>query len=174
MQKSNVHELVAYSNRIVDKLLAADGDPELLDQLLLSIQKQIAERVDGYVYLIGTLTDQEKALRARSSEFTNAARVCKNTTERIKEFFKTTMEETKRHELVGDDFKLKLSPTKASLVLDETQIPEKFKKQTILIEPDKDKIRAALTQGEEVPGAELVENYALRKYVNKQTKKGGK
>jgi len=88
------------------------------------------------------------------------------THEKLKEHIKGVMKFKETSELQGHTHRYVLSAVKPRLVVQGTELPREF----ILIEtrevPDKEKIRAALKEGKEVPGAHLETSYALRPYLN--------
>lgn len=173
-KKKSLHDLVAYSNHLVEILISQDeGDTsEEVVQTLVSLENQIANKVDSYVYVTDRLKVEAEYMKEKAKEFSNAARVLTNAADRIKLRVKEVMRESDMTEIKGEDFRLKLTPTKPRLVLgDMEDIREDYKVEVIVKQIDKDKIVEALMAGLEVEGAHFEESFALRKYVNKSNGK---
>jgi hypothetical protein len=77
------------------------------------------------------------------------------------------MVELDKDELKGENYRFKLSNTKAALEYDESVLPDKYKIQTIVESVDKEMLRLDLENGLDVEGAFLKNSKVLRKYISK-------
>lgn len=78
-------------------------------------------------------------------------------------------------ELEGDSFIFKLQKTKDKVVIDdEKKLSDFFLRTKVVHEPDKTAIFDALKSGQQVDGAQLVPNFALKKTINTKKLKEAK
>jgi len=168
MKSDSLQVLVADANTIVELLIESNGEitPEI-ETTLTELEKNLTNKVDAYFVVIERLQFETKYFKAKASVFNNAAKTLSNTEERLKENIKRALRAMDKTEIVGNDYKFKISKTKPRLIIDPQILADKFKKQTIVIEPDKDKIRALLDAGILIKGAHYEESFALRKTINK-------
>lgn len=125
-----------------------DLDPQVLTDTLESVMGSIEVKASGYVNVIKQLEMEQKQAEVVSQEFQKKARVRENAIKRMKEALKVAMERLDTKELDAGDFKIKLQKNggKQPLVLDG-DVPENMCK--VILEPDKDRIRAFLEGLEE-------------------------
>lgn len=141
----------------------------ILDQWESEITTNLKEKADNCNSLIESIELEESYFREKSKQCSEVARTLANARERLKDRIKYVMISTGVNEIEGNEIRFKLSNTKPALVLDEATLPVSWKMEIITIEPDKERIRAALEQGEFIPGATLKESHALRVYINKRS-----
>lgn len=163
--------LVAQANFITERLIENEGEvtPEL-DELLTIHTSQLAQKVDSYAVVMERLESEAEYWRKKSQDMAAKAKAMTNAQERIKDQLKAAMQILSLEQLAGEHFSFKLSKSRPKLSIDATALPADFKTQTIVYEPDKDKIADALNSGLDVPGAEYVPVYALRKTLSRGAK----
>jgi hypothetical protein len=72
------------------------------------------------------------------------------------------MHSLKAQKLVGNERTLLMRANPPRLIIeDETAIPKDYLREKVLIEPDKNSIKAALSLGEEIAGVKLVQTMSL-------------
>jgi predicted transcriptional regulator len=148
------------------RLMETGGEmDDQLEAFFSELTEKFAEKVDAYQYIITRLEKEEAALKDEASKYNAAARAMKTARERMKATIKYVMESRGVTEIFGEKTRMVLSRTKDALDIDESQIPAAFKKQIMTYEIDRERIRAELEKGNEVPGARLVPGFALRSYV---------
>ena len=138
---------------------ACNGTPE-------EIKARLASKIDAYHYFIEKMTASSEVLKAQADARYAVATSCSRLVKGLQERLKAAMEKLETTELSGYETRFKLSPTKKSLEINETELPTAWLMEVVTYKPDKEKIRAMLESGGEIPGCKLVGGTALRKYLN--------
>ena len=125
----------------------------------------LREKVDRYRHIIDAFGARADYFAELEKQARDAKKVFENQAERLKANLRRAIEATGQDELLGNDWRYKLTRGKEKLVT-TNDLPDTFKKEKVTLEPDKDQIISALEMGFEVPGAALVETTSLRCYVN--------
>lgn len=125
-------------------------DPEKLSRL----QMDFDDKVEGIALWIKDLLSDAAAIKAEKDKLADRQRVCENKAKNLKEYLSGF--------LAGQKFctpRVAISYRKSESVSvsDVGKIPKEYLKYKEP-EPDKTKIKNALKIGENIPGAELIEN----------------
>lgn len=150
---------------LLKKLSDANGEltPEL--EALVDVQEtDLQLKVEGYASMLSRLDREEEFMRSQAEPFLRAARTCKRLEKKLRENLKRALELLQVDEIKGESIRFKLSATKQALILDESQIPDKYKLTVMTFVTDKERIRSDLELGVEIPGARLEKSVALRQY----------
>lgn len=148
---------------------------ETLDTWMQINEQNMAEKIDGYAYLIDKLDSTSDFFDKKAKELTQAKKVCQNQIDKLKANLEYTMSTLNTDELLGDSFRYKLQNGKPKVeILDDALIPMYLIREKITLEPDKDKIKAELEKGEPLEFARLVESKTLRRYTNNKKLEGKK
>lgn len=161
--------LFTEANDIGLKLIENEGEitPDL-EERLNQLQIDLPEKVDAYVFIMEALEAQEAMYKKRAEFFSRLAKSHSGTRERIKERIKFLMQQGNKDEVLGNDYRFKLSPSKPSLKVNTELLPAKFTREVVLFEVDKKAIEEALMSGEDVPGAHFECGVTFRIYANKK------
>lgn len=165
-------ELVLESGVIAQSLIESGG--ELTPDIESSLTENIAalpSKVDGCQAVLDRLENESDYWKAKADEFYAVSKTISNARERLKDYIKQTMLNNGVKELSGHDIRICLQNSKAKLILDESKVPEIYKRQIVSTVIDKDKISEDLKIGVPVEGASLQEVFALKSYMNKTRKK---
>jgi hypothetical protein len=168
------------SNRLIESLLEAqDGlvTPEL-ETLMSDVSQALPEKIDSYYHVRERIKSEITYLNARETELRNHRKSLENAEARLSENLKYHMKQTGETELLGNDYRFKLSASKPKLIIEnENALPAGYVQEVVVKEPQKDRIKEDLEMGLTVPGAKLEQSNQLRSYpVTKQVerkKKGG-
>lgn len=165
-------ELVLDSSAIAQQLIENNGEltPELETALTENIQN-LPSKIDGCQAVLERLENEAAYWKAKSDEFLAVSKTVSNTRERLRDYIKVTMLSNGVKELKGLDTRMCLQNSKPKLLIEESRLPEEYKRQVVSIEIDRDKIIQDLAAGVFVAGAIHQEVFALRSYVNKGQKK---
>lgn len=164
--------LFAEQNKIIEKLI--EGDGEISSELEIEMKDLAAiteAKTDGYYLILERLESESLFFKTRADEFTTASKTLSNAHFRIKARLKDLMQQNDFQELIGHDYKFKLSASKPSVIINnEDLIPSEYKTEVTTIQIDKNKISEDLRIGVPVSGASLQESFALRSSVIKSLK----
>lgn len=140
---------------------AAEGEitPEM-DEALTINQAELQQKSLGYIEYIG----HQDALTARIDEEIKRLQAFKKRTTKSVDYLKGKLLEAV--ELFGpyeaDLHKIGTRKSTAVEVFDEEKLPNEYKVRKVVEGPDRAKIKDAIKQGENVPGAALVERQNLK------------
>ena len=165
---STLNEIIAQSNTSINKIIENGG--ELTEELALELENlntALVNKVDNYAIFTDRIKNEITYFKSKAKEFSDVSKTLTSLDKNIKERIKFAMTELDKDELKGDNYRFKLSNTKAALEYDEAVLPDRYKIQTIVENVDKDMLRIDLENGLEVEGAFLKNSKSLRKYISK-------
>lgn len=151
-------ELNEQANAIERMLIENDGEltPELEDAIQ-NIEIHTARKIDGYAFVIDRAKMLEKFWKEKAKTYTNVGRGCANLVKQIQDRLKWVMEEQEKPVIEGDEFRFSLTDIAKRLeIVDVDLLPDEYKIEKTVYEPDTAAIRAAIEAGEEIPGANLL------------------
>ena len=168
---TKLFDYVIESNCLTQQIVACNGElsPEMEDALA-KVELGLAHKVDGYKFMMDRLDVESDYWSSQAEVYTKIAKAHKKAKERMKQALKDAMLAMDRKEILGDNVRFSLTPTKASLVINEELLPNQHKIVVTTMVPDKEAIREYLESGEEITGAKLEPSFALRSYANKGNK----
>ncbi len=149
--------LASEAGMISKMLLECGGEltPELEAKLEVNA-KLLCEKADGYNYIIEELEAQEAIWKRRKDACAAIEKRFKTQTERLWERIRIAMREMGKNVIAGNLHKFCLEKGVDSLVIDdEKAIPNEFKIVVQTTAVDKEKLKASLKEGFEIPGAHL-------------------
>jgi hypothetical protein len=138
----------------------------MIEQWLDEVQRSVAFKVDGYHAFMDALETDATRLKTRASELRDAANRLENLRELMKNRIKVAMGLLETTEIKGQYHRFKLVNGAPSLIVSKTELPSEYLKEIVTIEPDRERIVAALKAGEQITGAALQPTQQLRSYVN--------
>jgi len=167
-EKQSLRELVSFAAELMNELVESGGvlTPELEAKLNV-IELSLPEKVDAYAFVMQKLEFEAEYWKKQAETYNKIKTACQNARDRIKDNLKLAMKENGINELKGIDHKFKLTNGTFSLVIDESEIDDIYKKRVEEIVVDKKRIEEDLKAGVPVKGARLDPVYTLRPYVNK-------
>lgn len=171
IEQDTLFSLVQQAN-VISRMLAESGGeitPEL-DALMANVDVKLPEKIDGYHVVMERLEVEAKYWKDKSTAYALMAKAHTAIQEKIKERLKEAMKALGVDEIKGHDVRFKLSNVKPSLVIDEAKLDPSYTMVVTETVPDKERIRAALSEGARIPGAQLVPGQSLRPYLNKKEK----
>lgn len=161
----------------LERMLVASGGEvnEEFEKALQVNANELATKVDGYVEIIERFKSMKEHYAARSKFYAQIAGNCENAADRLRNNIEFAMKELKVNEIQGSDMRFVLSNTVGSLnITDEDLIPVEYKSEKTVTEIDKKALKATLSTGLKVPGAELIPGTSLKSYANTKAKKSKK
>lgn len=163
-----MNSLVKIANDVTlleQKLLESQGEtnPEI-EALLVVEAELLPAKVDNYSLFMNRCKAVEQFYLERADFFYKVAKQLSNVQDQLNTNIKIAMQTMGVDELSGKDVRFKLQGVKAKVVIvDETLIPEDYKKEVIKYEIEKERLRGDLEIGA-VPGARLEKSYSLKTY----------
>lgn len=169
--KTTLPELIAQAAWIENQCIENPGDEAWLEAFK-QVELDKAEKIDAYPFVMDRLTRAADQWKEMSEDAARMEFSLRRIVLRIKDALKFAISAIESKEAIGNHHRFKLSPCKPSLVItDKDALPPEYFMQITQVVPHKDKIRAALERGEDVPGACLEGGLALRHYLNNPNRK---
>lgn len=162
-------QLAAEAMMIAQKLMESGGEltPEL--ESALDVNKELLmKKVDGYVAIEDQFEAQAAYWKRKRDACDAIYKSFSGQIDRLRDRVKFVMNEMGVTEIAGVEHRYKLGKSAGKLIIeDESKIPNEFKMivQTTVV--DKEKVKAMMKDGFEVPGAKLEEMGSLRVFENK-------
>ena len=151
-----LYELTGAFNQVAD-MLEYDSENAAIIDTLESLDLAIEEKADGYAKLIRNQEASSKAFDEEIKRMRERKQAIDNNVKRMKLSLQNAMVEIGKTKFKTDLFSFNIQKNQPSVVIiDETLVPEKFKKVTI----DFDK--TAIKKEEDVPGVEIKQSESLR------------
>lgn len=152
-----LYELTGAFNQVAD-MLEYDSENAAIIDTLESIDLAIEEKADGYAKLIRNQEASSKAFDEEIKWMRERKQAIDNNIKRMKLSLENAMVEIGKTKFKTDLFSFNIQKNQPSVVIiDETLVPDKFKK--ITIDFDKNAIKKA---EEDVPGVEIKQSESLR------------
>ncbi|MFS1078400.1 siphovirus Gp157 family protein [Enterococcus casseliflavus] len=151
-----LYELTGAFNQVAD-MLEFDSENAAIIDTLESLDLAIEEKADGYAKLIRNQEASSKAFDEEIKRMRERKQSVDNNVKRMKLSLQNAMVEIGKTKFKTDLFSFNIQKNQPSVVIiDETLVPEKFKKVTI----DFDK--TAIKKEEDIPGVEIKQSESLR------------
>ncbi|WP_270287084.1 siphovirus Gp157 family protein [Enterococcus casseliflavus] len=152
-----LYELTGAFNQVAD-MLEYDSENTAIIDTLESIDLAIEEKADGYAKLIRNQEASSKAFDEEIKRMKERKQAVDNNVKRMKLSLQNAMVEIGKTKFKTDLFSFNIQKNQPSVeIIDESLIPDKFKKVTI--DFDKNAIKKA---EEDVPGVEIKQSESLR------------
>lgn len=152
-----LYELTGAFNQVAD-MLEYDSENAAIIDTLESIDLAIEEKADGYAKLIRNQEASSKAFDEEIKRMKERKQAVDNNVKRMKLSLQNAMVEIGKTKFKTDLFSFNIQKNQPSVeIIDESLIPDKFKKVTI--DFDKNAIKKA---EEDVPGVEIKQSESLR------------
>lgn len=156
---TSIYELVGEYKTLYSMLTDADEqDEDIIKDSLESVIGAIEVKSQGYVAVLDRLDMEINACKKEKEEWARKLAVRENAVKRLKQRMAEAMIQMGKDEIQAGNktIKLKNNGGKKPLVLDEDkEVPQSYMK--VILEPDKEKIRAALESGDKLDFAHIGE-----------------
>ena len=163
MNAPTLYGITAELNAILTQLEELGGEitPEL-EQALVINEESFAAKSEDYGHAILNLKGMAAAAKAEKERLATLQKFYENTCNRLDNALKTAMVATGHDKVETPTMRLSLRHSTATEVDDLDAIPAEYKTTKVEVVADKTAIKKAIQQGEDVPGAHLVENVSLQ------------
>ena len=151
----------AYKNIMMLLEEADEENEEMLLQALENVKEEIPDKADAYKIIMDRLDANIEMCKVNEKRIYANRKYFENKKDQLKQRLQNLMIETDMRDIKTDKFRFKIQNNPVSLrVLDETKVPEEFKKVEVKV--DNTKLKDAIKNGLEVDYAELVQTESLR------------
>lgn len=163
MEKVSLFDLSKGFNEVLSLALDPLVDLDVLEEGLQQIEGTLTEKCQNGIGLLKTLEARAAAQRAEAQRLTRSARALDNRIKKIKDWYALNLERMGKDKVYTDlgTMRVQLNPPRVEV--NEAVLPAQY--FDIIPEtqqPNKARIKAALKAGEEVKGAQLVQDKTLR------------
>lgn len=147
-----------------DRYMNAETDEETASALAEITAGEIEKKAENYCHFLANLESDIERFKAEEKRIADARKAMENKVSRVKEYMKDALLNANIDKITAGTFKVSISLTAGTLVIDnQSAIPAKF--LTVIPEqyvPDKNAIKAAIKNGEAVPGCHIEAGTSLR------------
>ena len=112
--------------------------------------------------MIRNLEADKKVYKDEEERFKKKKESTDNKIERLKRDLQASMEITGKTKIKGELFTISVQNSKASVIVDEANLPKKYWVKKVTESPNKKALYEVLSEGKKVKGATLQENRSLR------------
>lgn len=152
-------EMTALLNAIEEQ--GGEITPEQ-EQALSITEEQFSEKAVDYGHVILNLDQTVEAIKNEIDRLTKLKRTAENAQKRVKGSLVGAMVQLDHPTVETPTMRLSLRHSTATEVDDLDQLPAEYKTTKVEVVADKTAIKKAIQEGEDVPGAHLVENVSLQ------------
>ena len=163
MNAPTLYGITAEMNAILTLIEEGGGEltPEL-EQALTITEGQFAAKAEDYGKAILNLRAMAVAAKAEKDRLAALQKFYENAQKRLADALSSAMQVFGQEKVENGTLRLSLRRTTATEVDDIDQVPQFFKTTKVEVVADKTAIKKAIQEGEDVPGAHLVENVSLQ------------
>ena len=163
MNAPTLYGITAELNGILAQLEELGGEitPEL-EQALAINEEQFVAKAEDYGHAILNLNGMAAAAKAEKERLAGLQKFYENTQKRLTDALSSAMQVFGHDKLKTPTMRLSLRHTTSTEVDDLDQVPAEYKTTKVEVVADKTAIKKAIQDGEDVPGAHLVENVSLQ------------
>lgn len=169
-QSKTLPEIVAEANEIERALVESGGEitPEIEKRLEVT-HTLLTDKADRYAFVDERLAMTADFWKRKEETCRTIRKSLEAAQQRLRDRVKAAMIEMGKTEVKGIDSRFVLTKCASRLVIeDEAKLPQDLVIVVTVRQPDKERIKAALAEGFEVPGAVLEGGQALRIYENSE------
>ena len=163
MNAPTLYGITAELNGILAQLEELGGEitPEI-EQALAINEEQFMAKAEDYGHAILNLKGMAAAAKAEKERLAGLQKFYENTQKRLTDALSTAMQVFGHDKVENATMRLSLRHSTATEVDDLDQLPAEYKTTKVEVVADKTAIKKAIQDGEDVPGAHLVENVSLQ------------
>ena len=163
MSAPTLYGITAELNGILAQLEELGGEitPEL-EQALAINEEQFVAKAEDYGHAILNLKGMAAAAKAEKERLAALQKFYENAQKRLTDALSNAMQVFGHDKVENATMRLSLRHSTATEVDDLDQLPSEFKTTKVEVVADKTAIKKAIQEGEDVPGAHLVENVSLQ------------
>lgn len=153
---STLFEITAEFNELYALATAEEVDEQVFNDTLEALTGELEVKGAGYVAVINQLDMEQKKAKELADQFKRKADIRANAIGRMKDALKIAMVQIGTDKIEAGDYTIKLQKNGGKQPLIITgDVPDSMCK--VILEPDKDRIRAAIEEGQDVGYAYLAE-----------------
>jgi Siphovirus Gp157 len=154
----SLYELQDHLQALFDSMEMVEN-PALKKEAEMDIERYLqaeVAKVDSLSNYLAMCESQQSAAKSEIERLRARASMWENREERVRSYVQRVMEQGGYKKLEGRTATFMLRAVPASVVIiDESEIPEEFKRTVVSVSLDKGAIKKAIHEGRNVPGADL-------------------
>ena len=155
-----LYQMTAAAKELYELLESGEIDEQTVNDTLESIGT--SEKLQDYVHVLKSFEAEIAMFDAEIARMRENKRVLENRVEYLKGKVIDFMQATGQKSANAGTFKLTVRESKSCEIEDESLIPLQYLREIpVRFEPDKNAIKAALKNGEQISGATLKTNYSV-------------
>lgn len=132
------------------------------DTDLDALQAAFDDKLEACALYLKNLESDAEAIKAEEKALADRRRTIERKSERMKAYVRDCVGDMDGQRFETPKVALSLRRSKAVDVYDAGKLPEEYVVRKETLQPDKKAIKEAISRGDDVPGAELRENWSLQ------------
>ena len=137
----------------------SDEQKAELETYTKELEEQAEDKIDSFASFVKSQTARIDAIKAEAARLSSKARTMANNLDSLKNHYLFVLDEMGKAKAQGKVYSISKRKSVKCVVFDPSVLPEQYVTMTPKIELAE--IKAAIKGGENVPGAELRENFSL-------------
>ena len=159
----SLYNLTDAYNNIMELATDESMDLDILESALQEIEMDISTKVYNGIGLIKTLETISKGIKEEESRLSKQRKIIDARVDRIKDWYKSNLEQMGKEKIMTERGTMRIQNNPPALQLDEVKLPPAY--FTVIpehFEVKKEKIKADLKAGIDIPGAYYTQGRSLR------------
>ena len=140
----------------------SDEQKAAMDAYLDELAGQEADKVDAIGQFFRLEAARAEALKTEANRLASRARTAQNRMAWLKEKYLHHMKQAGVNKLKGAVYSMSIRTTDVVSIINQDALPEQFIRVKTTVDPDKVALKAALKEGQEIPGAALSQSFSLQ------------
>ncbi len=158
-----LYEMNVAMNDIYNMVMDESSNLNTLEDTLQCIEASVEEKVESGIKLIKSMQAFADSVKAEKEFQENRLKVLDNRIKRIKEYYKQNLEGMGKDKVLTTIGTMAVQKSTPSFKFDESSVPKDyFKVIPETYELDKEKIKADIKLGKEIPGVQKIQGTHLR------------
>ena len=151
---------IADKYQLIQQMIEEGTPPEVFAEALQAIDGEASEKLEAYAMVLKNIDSDINGVDAEIKRLQERKRSMESNVARMKENMAMLLQTVEGNKLKTDKFTFSFRKSTVVKVEDETIIPPQFIKTEWKV--SKSDLAKALKEGEQIPGARLVENQSLQ------------
>ena len=157
----SLYDISERYNNLRDLLENDEIPPALIEEALAEVEGEFNDKASNIVKLIRSLEVEANAIKEEANKLSTKERIIRSKSKYLKAYLESHMKATGLKKCKADIFTLAIQKNPPSLdIYDFDKLPEEYK--LVKVEADNSRVKDALKNGVEVPGAILQQSESLR------------
>jgi hypothetical protein len=155
-------DIATFAAWLDDETMADETMANALHQSLSVADEMMQSKLDSIATVLSSMHDDAASIKAEIDRLTERRKRIDKNVDRLMGYTQYAMDKIGRAKIGTPTYTFVVVSNPPRIDVDESLLPSEYMRQKITLSPDKASIKAAITRGESVPGATMVQDKKLR------------